>query len=240
MRLYSQYKIHHMVSLKYRLGILLLAFSVLCQAQNPVIRDLQPFKKIIAGDRIIVRLVKAEKESASIQVQGIDASAVKTEISDDELEISISGEPFTKKKVMVTLNYVQLTDITVTGGADVTTTSLIKTEKLNINLKSGGMLFLDIDIQSLAGKLSEGAILNAEGYAETLDMVVTTTASLSAYDLECEKVTLKANAGGKAKINVESELNVEVASKGFVSYKGNPATINRTVTSGGTLSVYEP
>jgi Putative auto-transporter adhesin, head GIN domain len=195
---------------------------------------------LVAGDRIIVRLVKAEKESATIQVQGIDESAVKTEISDNVLEISIFGEPFTKKKVIVTLHYVQLSDITVTGGADVTTTSLMKMEQLNINLKSGGMLYLDADIQLLSGKLSEGAILNAEGYAETLDMVVTSTATLSAYDLECEKVTLKANAGGKAKINVETELDVEVTSRGFVSYKGTPAKLNRTVTSGGTLSVYEP
>jgi hypothetical protein len=227
--------------LKNLLSILLLVLNVLLtQGQDPVRRDLKPFTKLVVGDRIIVRLVKAEKESATIQVQGIDESAVKTEISDNMLEISIFGEPFTKKKVMVTLNYVQLSDITVTGGADITTTSLMKTERLNINLKSGGMLYLDADIQLLNGKLSEGAILNAEGYAETLDMVVTTTATLSAYDLECEKVTIKANAGGKAKINVENELNVEVTSKGFVSYKGTPKTINRTVASGGTLSIYEP
>jgi hypothetical protein len=227
--------------LKNLLSILLLGLNLLLtQGQDPVSRDLKPFTKLVVGDRIIVRLVKAEKESATIQVQGIDESAVKTEISDNMLEISIFGEPFTKKKVMVTLNYVQLSDITVTGGADITTTSLMKTDQLNINLKSGGMLYLDADIQLLNGKLSEGAILNAEGYAETLDMVVTTTATLSAYDLECEKVTIKANAGGKAKINVENELNVEVTSKGFVSYKGTPKTINRTVASGGTLSIYEP
>jgi len=227
--------------LKNVFSILILVFSVmLTHGQNPVTRDLQPFTELVAGDKIIVRLVKAEKESATIQVQGIDESAVKTEITNNVLEISIFGEPFTKKKVMVTLNYVHLNDITITGGADATTTSLMKTENLNINLKSGGMLYLDADIKLLTGKISEGAILTVEGYAETLDMVVTTTATLSAYDLECEKVILKANAGGKAKIHVENELNVEVASKGFVSYKGTPATLTRTVTSGGTLSPYEP
>jgi hypothetical protein len=220
---------------------ILLGLSVLgLNAQSPVKRDLQPFSKLVVGDKIIVRLVKAEKESAQIQVQGIDESAVKTEITGDELEISVYGEPFTRKKIMVTLNFVHLTSITVTGGADVTTTSLLKTDQLRVDLKSGGMLYLDADIGTLSGKLVEGALLTAEGYATNMDLTVSTTATLSAYDLECETVTLKATSGGKAKINVETVLNAEAISKGFISYKGNPSKINRNVVSGGTISIYEP
>jgi hypothetical protein len=209
-------------------------------AQEPTKRDLSSFSKLVVGDRIIVRLVKSEKESALIQAQGIDASSVKTEILDNTLEISISGEPFTKKKVIITLNYVKLSSISVTGGADVTTASLFKTDALYVDLKSGGMLYLDADIESLTGKVVEGAILSAEGYATEQNMVVATSGTLSAYDLESEKIKVKASSGGKAKINVESELDAEASSKGFISYKGNPSKINRIVNSGGTITVYEP
>jgi hypothetical protein len=51
---------------------------------------------------------------------------------------------------------------------------------------------------------------------------------------------VKASSGGKAKINVENELDAEASSKGFISYKGKPVKINRIVSSGGTISVYEP
>src|SRR3972149_7727891 len=95
-------------------------------AQEPVTRSLGSFSKLVATDRVIVRLVKAERESATISVQGIDESAVKTEVEGNTIIISIYGEPFTKKKVMVTLNYVTLTDITVNGSAEVTTTSFFK------------------------------------------------------------------------------------------------------------------
>jgi hypothetical protein len=209
-------------------------------AQQPVQRNIAAFTDLVVGDRIIVRLVKAEKESAMIQVQGIDESAVKTEIKGNTLEISIYGEPFTKKKVLVTLNYVNLNSITVTGGADVSTTSLIKSNKLSVDLKSGGMLYLDLDIENLTGKITEGSILTAEGYATTLNMVVSTSATLSAYELECESVTIKASSGGKAKINVETELNADASSKGFISYKGKPSKITRNAVSGGTISTYEP
>lgn len=209
-------------------------------AQESTTRDLNSFSKLIVGDKIIVRLVKSEKESAVIQTQGVSASSVKTEISDNTLDIRMQGEPFAKKKVTITLNYVLLKSISVNGGADVSTTSLLKSDTLFIDLKSGGMLLLDADIKYLTGKIAEGAILDAEGYAIRQDIVVTTSATLSAFGLESEIIKVKAVTGGKAKINVETELDAEASSKGYISYKGNPAKINRIMNSGGTITVYEP
>ncbi|HEX2393996.1 MAG TPA: head GIN domain-containing protein [Bacteroidales bacterium] len=209
-------------------------------AQNSVTRDIAPFSKLYVEDRIIVRLVKSDKESALIQTQGIDESAVKSENSDNTLQLSVYGEPFTKKKVMVTLNYVNLTDIEVAGGADVTTTSLFKGQALNINLKSGGMLYLDADITTLNGKLTEGALLTAEGYAKNMDVTVSTTATVSAYDFECDTINIKVSSGGKAKIYAEDVLNAEASTKGFISFKGDPEKVIQNAISGGTIEVYKP
>jgi hypothetical protein len=209
-------------------------------AQEPVKRELASFSELEVGDRIIVRLVKSDKESAVIQAQGISTSSVKTNITGNKLDITIYGEPFTKKKVIITLNFVKLTSIAVTGGADVSTSSLFKADSLFVDLKSGGMLYLDADIEHLAGKVAEGAILSAEGYATNQDMLVASSATLSAFDLESEIIRIKAITGGKAKINVEKELDAEASSKGFISYKGNPVEINRIVNSGGSINAYKP
>lgn len=227
--------IRKMLSILVSLMLTATAFT-----QEPVNRELNPFSKLVVGDRIIVRLVKSDKESATIQAQGINASAVKTDISGNTLNISIYGEPFTKKKVMVTLNFIKLTDIEVNNGADVNTASLFKADSLHVELKSGGILYLDADVEHLSGRIAEGSILSAEGYATHLDLVVTTTATLSAFDLESEVAKVKAVAGGKAKINVESELDAEAGSKGFISYKGKPGKINRIVNSGGSITEYQP
>jgi len=220
------------------------AFGILLScnllAQEPVERKVEAFDKIEVGDKIIVRLVKSEHESASIRVQGIDAGAVKTVTESGKLTISIYGEPFTKKKVMITLRYVTLHSITVTGGAEVTTEGIFKTDSLYVDLKSGGMLYLDADIAYLSGKITEGALLNAEGYADEQNMVVSTSGTLSAFALESDKVTIKATSGGKAKIYAEDELNAEAASKGFISYKGDPTKFNPVTNSGGTIVVYTP
>jgi hypothetical protein len=209
-------------------------------AQEPVERKVGPFRNLVVGDKIIVRLVQSDHESASIRVQGIDAGAVKTASEGDKLTISIYGEPFTKKKVMITLHYVAIRSITVTGGAEVTTAGIFKTDSLEVDLKSGGMLYLDADVKYLAGKIIEGALLNAEGYANEQQMVVSTSGTLSALALESEKITIRVTTGGKAKIHAEEELHAEAASKGFISYKGDPEKFSPVTSSGGTIVAYEP
>jgi hypothetical protein len=209
-------------------------------AQAPVTRKLGSFERLVAGDKIIVKLVKADAESAEIRVQGIDASAVKTELDGKTLRLSVVGEPFTKKKVMVTINFTRLSHIEVNNGAEVTTATLFKSDSLQVDLKSGGMLYLDADIKKLSGRIIEGGLLTAEGYADDLVMNVTSTGTLSAFDLECDRAWIKTSTGGKAKINVAEELNAEALSKGYISFKGEPGKITRNSSSGGTITVYEP
>lgn len=209
-------------------------------SQDPVTRKLNHFNKITAGDKILVKLVKSDAESAEIRVQGIDASAVKTEVNGTTLSLAVVGEPFTKKKVMVTVNFKELTDIEVNNGAEVSTSSIFKADSLHIDLKSGGMLYLDADVEKLSGKIVEGALLTAEGYATDLSITVSSTGTLSAFDLESDRAVIRASLGGKAKINVTEELDAEAQSKGYISYKGEPGKVKRNAVSGGTIVVYEP
>jgi hypothetical protein len=225
----------------YKTVILFLSLSLSLPAitQEPLNRELNSFERIVAGDRIIVRLVKADKESAIIKAQGIDASSVKSEVSNGTLTLSIYGQPFAKKKVMVTLNYVNLKSITITGGAEITTVSLFKADSLFVDIKSGGMLYLDADLDYLNCKVVEGGLLNAEGYATSQNIHVATSATVSSFNLESDTIKVRAVTGGKAKINVEKVLDAEASSKGYISFKGNPEKIDRIENTGGSIVVYQ-
>ena len=222
------------------LAITAFAFSLVTFSQTVNERKLEPFNKVVAGDKIIVQLLKSDHESAVIKVQGIDASKVKTEVSGGTLTLSIYGEPFTKKKVMVTVNYKNINSIVVNNGSEVSTGNLLKADTLTADLKSGGVLYLDADIGCLIAKIAEGGLLSAEGYATSQDVTVTTLSTLSAFELESDKIKIKAVSGGKAKINVEEELDAEASSNGYITYKGNPAKLKQTANSGGSIVVYKP
>jgi hypothetical protein len=217
---------------------LLLSLGIYSQTVNE--RKLEPFHKVVAGDKIIVQLLRSDNESAQVKVQGIDASKVKTEVSNGTLTLSVYGEPFTKKKVMVTVNYREINSIIVNNGSEVSTGNLFKADTLWADLKSGGVLYLDADVNCLIAKIQEGGLLSAEGYATTQDITVASLSTLSAFNLESDVVKIKAITGGKAKINVAEDLDAEANSNGYISYKGNPAKLKQTANSGGSIVVYKP
>ncbi len=225
---------------KFIIATTALSLSLIAVAQSVNERKLEPFDKIVAGDKIIVQLLKSDHESAVVKVQGIDESKVKTEVSGGTLTLSVFGEPFTKKKVMVTVNYKNINSITVNNGSEVSTGNLFKADTLQADLKSGGVLYLDADLGYLVAKIAEGALLSAEGYATSQEVTVATLATLSAFDLESDKIRIKAVSGGKAKINVVEDLDAEASSNGYIAYKGTPAKLKRTANSGGSIVVYKP
>jgi hypothetical protein len=224
----------------YFIAIPALLYSLVTASQSVDERKLEPFHRVIAGDKIIVQLLKSDHESAQVKVQGIDASKVKTEVTGGTLTLSIYGEQFTKKKVMVTVNYRDINSITVNNGSEVSTGNLFKADTLTADIKSGGVLYLDADLGCLLAKITEGGLLSAEGYATSQNVTVASLATLSAFDLESDKIKIKAVTGGKAKINVEEELEAEAVSNGYIAYKGNPAKLVKTANSGGSIVVYQP
>lgn len=213
---------------------------VALSAQESEVRKLSHFTDLVVNDRIIVRLIKSESDSAIIKPQGIKTSSVQTEVNNGLLNIRIYGEPFAKKKVIVTLYYKQIESVTVNGGADVSTVSIMKSDTLKVDLNTGGMLYLNADLGYLSGKITEGSILTAEGKTREQDFTVATSGSLSAYNLISEVCRIRVSSGGKAKINVVKELEATASSRGYISYKGSPAKITPIINSDGTISVYEP
>jgi len=209
------------------------------KAQGPVERTLDPFHSLLADDNVIVRLIRADHEYASVVAQGIDAKDVITQVTDGTLNISVSGNLFARKKVTIDLGYTRLRSIEAINGSDISTTSLMKTDTLYVVLKTGGILYLDADIEYLNSQVIEGSLLTADGYATVQDIFVASSATVSAFTCESDIVTVRASTGGTAKIYAEEQLNGEASTKGYVMYKGDPSKIIQDARSGSTIVASE-
>lgn len=213
--------------------MLLIASGI--RAQDPVERMLDPFHSLHSDDNVIVRLIKSDQEYALIEAQGIDADDVITEVENGILRIYVSGNLFARKKVIIDLGYKQLKSVEAINGSDISTTSLMKTDTLYVVLKTGGILYLDADIEYLNSQVIEGSLFSADGYATVHDILVASSATVSAFDLESDIVNVRASTGGTAKIYAEEELNAEASTKGYVMYKGEPSKITQEGRSGSTI-----
>ncbi len=207
-------------------------------SQETATRELGHFTGIVVKNGILVQLVKADKESAGIRVQEIKTSDVTTEISGGVLTIRYHAPALIKAKVMVKLYYKELVSVSASGSSEVSSTSLMKQDSLTVELESGAKAYLDLDVKFLKSRVSEGAVISADGYAVKQDAYATLGATLSLFDLESDDIVVKVTANGKAKLNVEKNLTADASSGGYISYKGSPAVKNFKTSVGGKIEPY--
>ena len=207
-------------------------------SQDTASRSLDPFTGIMVKNGILVQLVKSDREYAEIKVQEIKTSDVITEISGGVLTIRHQAPPLTKAKVMVKLYYRELVSMSASGQSEISSTSLMKQESLHVDLESGAKAYLDLDVGFLKSKVSEGAVISADGYAVKQDAFATTGGTLSLFDLESEDVVVKVTANGKAKLYAEKNLTADASTGGYISYTGKPAVKNFRTSIGGKIEEY--
>jgi hypothetical protein len=208
-------------------------------SQQTEVRLPEPFSKINVGDKIILQLIKDDEESLEIKAQDIDIQRVISTVTDNILKLYIDGPTYKNMKVRAILKFRQIDEIEVSGMAEVSAASLFKTDTLYVTAKSGGKVYMDLDVKHLESKITGGGLLSAEGYAVSQNAYVATAGALSAFNLESDTVNVKAVTGGTAKINVSKELTGHVTTGGYIGYKGEPDKIETSVYSGGKIVKFE-
>ena len=221
--------------LKYFFSIVYILSVQWSFSQQSEVRVLEPFSKIDVEDKIIVQLIKSNEESIEIKAQEVDIQKVMSTVTNDILKLYIDAPTYKYGKVRVILKYKQLDEIEVSGIAEVSGASLLKTDTLIVTAKSGGKVYLDLDVKYLESKISEGGLLSAAGYAVSQNVYVATSGALSAFDLESDIVNVKAVIGGTAKINVSKKLTGQATTNGYIGYKGEPEKIETKVFTGGKV-----
>jgi hypothetical protein len=208
-------------------------------SQDTIYRELPPFTVLQVTDNITVQLNRTGKESVSIRTEGIDPKQVQTTVENKTLKIGLAGTVYSKQKVLVNLNFKEIREMDIRNNAEVITTSLFKADSLAVTLKLGGSLYLDADLGYLKSNVTGGGLLTAEGYATRQDIFVSSRATVSAFGLESESIRIEAISGGKAKINVDTELNASATTGSYISYKGDPAKKNITASPGSEVVASE-
>lgn len=212
----------------------LLFYFITSFSQKNEVRETVAFSKIEVRNGILVQLTKSDKPSVKITTEA-NLSDVITEVKDGKLILRIEKG---KKNTSVEVFYTNIIEIEGYAKSEISTSSLIKQDSLIVILETGAKAYLDLDVKKLTSKLTEGAVLTAEGYSIYQDAYATTGATLSLYDLESEEITIKVTGNGKAKINVAKSLNAEATSGGYISYKGKPAKWDNKTNLGGKIEEF--
>ncbi len=212
--------------------VLFLLSAATLVAQNSL--DLGTFNKVTAFDRIDVTLVESNQNKAIIT--GAATQDVQIINKNGELKIRMSlEESFQGDLVYVLVYYKNVDALEANEGARISAQNSIKTSSLELIVKEGAQIDIEIETDRLISKGFAGGEMDINGTANYSTITLTAGAVFNAKNLTTKQTEVTVTAGGEAYVFAKDVLSAKVRAGGSVYYKGKPATLNQKTVAGGTI-----
>ncbi|MBS1947356.1 MAG: DUF2807 domain-containing protein [Bacteroidetes bacterium] len=222
----------------------LLFISICTFSQTKVVNDKNAQKRNVTGFHAIkisggIDLYLAQGEEAVVvSASDIDVrNRIKTVVENGVLKIYLDHEGFHwnwgSLHMKAYVSFKALDALEASGGSDVYTESVIKSDKLNVRLSGGSDMKAQVNANSLSIDQSGGSDVNISGNVANLQIDASGGSDFHGYELFAEYCNIDASGGSDMHINVNKELNVVASGGSDVYYKGN-AVIRKMSTSGSS------
>lgn len=101
---------------------------------------------------------------------------------------------------------------------------------------SANITATDITLKTLQLAISGSGEFNLAGKAQNMEVGISGSGDIKAVNLEAEKADISIEGSGSVKVWVKNHLSGNISGTGSIRYKGNPATIERTISGVGKIS----
>lgn len=219
-----------------RLAIIFLLFiSVAAHAQERENRQIPSFNHLKVSEGIKVYLHQSNTERLEVEARNVGLDEVETEVIDDLLKISLSGNRHHNVTVRVDVYYKNIESIDASSASSVFSEQVIKGDNFVIDVSSAASVDVKVDVYKITIDASSSGDVKVAGKSHNLSVDVSSAGGINAYELISENAVADASSAGSAKIYVTKSLRADASSGGSIRYKGNPHSSNVDSSSGGSV-----
>tara|TARA_R110002049_G_scaffold71370_1_gene183852 strand:+ start:7656 stop:8372 length:717 start_codon:yes stop_codon:yes gene_type:complete len=196
----------------------------------------ETFSSIDVSEGLDVYLSESDIQNISVEADENLHKLIITEVIDDVLKIHTSQNirQAHSKKVMV--SFKGISKIKSASGSRVYSTNIINSERLELSTSSGSTMKVNLNANILSCKASSGSTLNVSGKTDNLTAKSSSGSSIKAEDLNAISSNATASSGSSIIIKTSKELTANASSGGSVRYYGLPEKVNKSNSSGGSIS----
>lgn len=225
-------------------SILTIAFcAVACslKAQDSKEVPLKNFNEVSVSSGIDLYLTQSTAENIKIIAHPDLLKNVVVEKNNNLLKISYKNNVswtrlFKNQNIKVYVNYKILQAISASGGSDVFTQNVLKTDKLVASVSGGSDLELNLVTKDLQVQSSGGSDIELKGSAVNMQASVSGGSDIEALGFIVQYARVTASGGSDANVNVTKALEASASGGSDINYKGNPSVKKTSSSRSGDVS----
>lgn len=194
------------------------------------------FTKIKVSTGLDLYITQGSSNKITVEADENLLDLIITEIKDGVLVIYSEKNIWKAKAKKVYVTIENLEKLTATSGADVYAKETINAENIEISATSGADIRIALNATSVETNCTSGSDIEISGRSENHISKATSGASIDGYDLQSKNVIVKATSGADINVYASESIDAKATSGGDIDYKGNPKTVNKKSSSGGSIS----
>lgn len=197
-------------------------------------RKVDAFSKInVSVAYTSVQLV-LKQGNASVKLIGDDnlLKMTKTDVGGDELKITTDGTICNAQPLVIEISNPQYQGIKSSGAIDISSDTTLNVKDFSLELSGKSKVNLGLNAANVSISASGSSDITLKGQAAENNVTMNGSGDLNAFDFTVAKYKIQSNGDVNCKINVLSELDVDINGAGQVQYKGNPAKVDKEHSDG--------
>lgn len=175
------------------------------------------FKIVIEADENIIDLIGTDIKNGKLRIHAIENIGRAT------------------KKIFVSLP--NITALSSSSGAELTTTNTIEAEKISLDASSGAELKVTLVANEVSADASSGADIQLAGNSNMFYADASSGADIKAKELMTKICNADASSGADISLNVSETLTADASSGADITYTGQ-ASVQKSKSSSGSVHKY--
>ena len=196
----------------------------------------EAFTAIKVSSGLDLYISQGSKHKITVEADENLHNIIKTKVKDGVLTIYSEKNIWKAKSRKIYVTISDLEELSATSGSDVYAKETIKVNELQISATSGADIHISVDANSVETSATSGSDIEISGVANNHSTSATSGASIDAYELQSKNVTARVTSGADINVFASESLNASATSGGDIDFKGNPKKVDKTTTSGGSVS----
>jgi hypothetical protein len=178
-----------------------------------------------------------EQGGSSLRIEAEDNILPLLETSVENGVLVISSEKCIRpqKTIKIYAGMEEVRSISLSGSGDITGTTLINSENLDLAVIGAGDIEMKVNTNSLKSLISGSGDILLKGNASSHEIEITGSGNVDAPELRTEVTRVNISGSGDAKVYADRGLDTNINGSGNVFYGGNPEELSKRVSGIGKI-----